>query len=137
MQAVLKATDVRQNWGGFIDGVVRRGPEFVKRNRDCIAALSMDHLKAVLNPYVFHLECAKEADGSVSGSLREIDVVANAPTEADLRLALAAELVEYAEEYIGEYATYARAPNRKQHFPFVLRVLIQPDEASVARLINA
>ena len=136
MQEVLNATEVRQNWGGFIDGVVRSRPEFVRRNRDFFAALSLDHLSAVLSPYLFHLEAAQEADGSFSGSLREIDLVANAPTLEELKSALAGELVEYANEYMQEFDTYSRAPNRKGHLPYVLHVLIQRDTAAVAALID-
>lgn len=137
MQGVMNATEVRVKWGAFIDGVVRSRPEFVKRNRDLIAALSLDHLALILNPYVFHLEYRSEEDGSVSGALSEVDLVANAPTLNELKLALAQELVEYAHEYLEEYDLYSRAPNRKSHFPYILRVLVQKDVGSVASLIHA
>lgn len=137
MQAVLNATDVRKDWGQFIDGVVRNRPQFVKRNRDFFAALSVDQLAAVLEAYRFTLSYSQEQDGSFSGSLGEIDLVANAPTLSELKGSLAHELVEYANEYMNEYTLYANAPNRKQHLPYVLRVLIQTSEADVARLIDA
>lgn len=137
MTAVLNATDVRKNWGGFIDGVVRGRPEFVKRNRDYIAALSIPQLQTILSAYSFSLEYSQEDDGSFSGSLNEIDLVANAPSLPELKRALAHELVEYANEYMENYALYSQAPNRRGHLPYVLRVLIQPGEEAVAALINA
>ncbi|HEY8346392.1 MAG TPA: hypothetical protein VIL07_03855 [Symbiobacteriaceae bacterium] len=135
--SAISATEVRKNWGGFIDSVVRGRPEFVKRNRDFIAVLSIPHLETVLSAYRFHLVYDQEADGSISGSLQEIDVVANAPSVSELKQALAHELLEYAREYMEHYDLYSHAPNRKGHLPYVLRVLIQPDEAAVAALIDA
>jgi antitoxin YefM len=40
MEAILNATEVRANFSGFFDSVVRERPQFVKRNRDIIAAVS-------------------------------------------------------------------------------------------------
>lgn len=137
MQTAHSATGVRQNWGRFIDSVVHTRPAFVQRNRDRIAAMSIPDLKTVLKPYSFHLDYDREEDGSVSGSLREIDLVANAPTLDELKLALAGELMEYADEYLDEYQTYSTTPNRSAHVPYVLRVIVEGHEASVARLIHA
>lgn len=48
METLLNATDVRKNWGHFIDTVVRVRPQFVKRNRDTFVAVASDHLKILL-----------------------------------------------------------------------------------------
>lgn len=137
MTAIMNATDVRKNWGGFIDSVVRGRPELVKRNRDYIAVLSIPHLEIVLSAYHFTLSYDQEEDRSFSGSVNEIDVVANAASLPELKRALAHELVAYANEYMEHYSLYANTPNRKGHLPYVLRVLIQPNEEAVVRLINA
>jgi antitoxin YefM len=63
--------------------------------------------------------------------------VANAEDIDSLKKELANNLVEYAQEYIDEFHLYVNAPNRKEHFPFVIHVLIQPDIDAVIRLINA
>lgn len=135
LQTLLNATEVRKDFGGFIDGVVRHRPEFVKRSRDVFAALSIPHLQMLLEPYILHLEYAQEEDGSYSGALREIDLVANAPTLEELRQALAGELIEYALEYRENTDLYLRAPNRKHHLPYALNVLIQDDLEGVMGLI--
>lgn len=136
VQATLNSTDVRNNWGGFIDEVVRFRPHFVKRNRDHFVAISAVHLATLLAPFRPHFEYTVEADGSFSGALREIDLVATALNLAALRQALAKELIEYANEY-WEDPDYFRAPNRKAHMPYVLHVLIQRDGAAVAGLLDA
>lgn len=79
----------------------------------------------------------REGDGSFSGSLDRIDLVANAPSLAELKRALAHDLVECAHEYMEDYALHAHAPNRREHLLYVLRVLIQPDDEGVAALIDA
>jgi hypothetical protein len=66
MQGVLNATDVRKEWGGFIDTVVRLKPQIVKRNRDLFAAMSLDHLQWILTSFTFTMEYEQE-DGSFSG----------------------------------------------------------------------
>lgn len=59
MHEVINATDVRKDWGSFIDNVVRFKPSVVKRNRDYMAAMSLEHLNLVLTPYRFTLEYEK------------------------------------------------------------------------------
>jgi len=137
MQGVFNATDVRRDWGNFIDNVVRFKPSLVKRNRDYLAAISLEHLDAVLEPYRFTLEYEKEADGSFSGSLKELDIVANAANLDALKAGISIELIEYAQEYMDEFDKYYGAPNRKPHFPYIMRVLIQKNEDAVRGLLDA
>ncbi|MFZ7102418.1 MAG: hypothetical protein ACOWWO_07145 [Peptococcaceae bacterium] len=137
MQEVINATDVRKNWGNFIDHVVRFKPFLVKRNRDYIAAISLEHLETVLTPYKFPLKYEKEADGSFSGFLKELDLVINAASLDALKTEMAKELTAYAQEYMDEFQEYYGSSNRKPHFPFILRVLIQKNEDAVRGLLDA
>jgi hypothetical protein len=137
MEALLNATDVRKDWGHFIDTVVRVGPQFVKRNRDTLVAVGTEHLKVLLASYRFTLEIEQEKDGSFSGSVGVLDVTANAPSVEALKIELATELVEYAREYADEFALYVNAPNRRDHAPYVMNILIQDDPEAVANLIDA
>jgi uncharacterized protein YbcC (UPF0753/DUF2309 family) len=137
MQEVINATDVRRDWGSFIDNVVRFKPSLVKRNRDYLAAISLEHLEVLLSPYRFTLEYEKETDGSFSGSLKELDILANAASLEALKTEIAKELIEYAQEYMDEFDKYYGAPNRKPHFPYIMRVLIQKNEDAVRGLVDA
>lgn len=137
MEEVINATDVRRDWGSFIDNVVRFKLSLVKRNRDYLAAISLEHFEVVLSPYRFTLEYEKEADGSFSGSLKELDILANASSLEALKTEIAKELIEYAQEYMDEFDKYYGAPNRKPHFPYVMRVLIQKNEDAVRGLLDA
>lgn len=137
MSTVLNATDVRKDWGRFIDTVVRKGPQFVKRNRDKFAAVSVEHLRALLDGYRLKMEIYQEEDGTYTGALDVFDVVANAPTIEELKVELAKEAVEYANEYMEEFSLYFHSPNRKRHAPYVLNVLLQDDLEGVVGLLDA
>lgn len=136
MEKISNATDVRKDWGHFIDTVAHVRPQFVKRNRDTIVAVSTEHLKTLLGSYRFKLDLTKEANGSYSGSVDLFDLATNAPTIDQLKLALAHELVDYAQEYVEEFALYFNAPNRRDHAPYVMHVLLQNDIPAVMNLID-
>ena len=91
----------------------------------------------MLARYRFKMEYEREEDGSYSGSILGFDVVANAPSVDKLMVKLAEDLTEYAQEYEADFELYSRTPNRAPHFPFILRILIQPDLDHVVDLIDA
>ena len=47
-----------------------------------------------------------------------------------LKVKLAEELMEYAEEYINEFTLYFNSPNRKNLFPYIYRVLLAGNDIS-------
>ncbi|WP_059106209.1 hypothetical protein [Shouchella shacheensis] len=136
MQKTLTATHVRRNWGQFNDDVVRKGPRFVKRNRDSWAALSSEHLKAAFSQFMFDAHFTREEDGSFTVTLKGFDLVENGDTEEEAIDLIAEELIEYAKEYQDEFTTYFNAPNRREHFPFILNVLAQDSVDEVKDLIR-
>ena len=123
MQDILNATHVRKNWGSFIDNVVRFKPSVIKRNRDLMAAISLEQLDMILDPYRFTLTYEKENNNSLTGHFKELDLVANAPDLNSLLTTMIQELIEYAEEYMKDFEQYYNSLNRKQHFPYVMRVM--------------
>lgn len=136
MVETINATEVRKGFSRFVDQVVHEHPAFVRRNRDLIAAMSLDQLSTVLHPYRFHMDVEAD-DNGLGGTLREIDVVAYAVSIETLKQEFARELVDYATQYMDDFQLYYRAPNRKSHLPYVLHVLLQPDLDGVANLIDA
>lgn len=128
MKTVLKASDVRREWSKFIDEVKWIKPALVKRNRDIIAVLSFDLLEFILKEYKLTVEVKKEKDGSYTGVLNEMDLMVNAGDIETLEFELARELSEYSEEYMNEFALYYGSPNRKNHFPYVYRVILASDD---------
>jgi predicted RNase H-like HicB family nuclease len=138
MQTVLNATDVRANFGGFIDTIVREKPQAIKRNRDIIMAFSKDQMKVLLSVYELTIEYEQDEDGVYAGSIEQIDdLVAEAESLEQLRCELARHLIEYATEYEANYSRYYNTPNRHKHAPYVLRVLLEDDMDSVLRMFHA
>jgi antitoxin YefM len=135
MQGVLNATEVRRDWSSWIDRVVREKPSVVKRTHDYFVGISVEHLSKLLEPYKFELELDYEEDGSVVASLTGFDLVVAAQTENEARKALANELVEYAQDYFAEFDLYYRTPNRQEHFPYLLKVLLMSDTSEIESLI--
>lgn len=138
MQTMLNATDVRANFGGFIDTIVREKPQAIKRNRDVIMAFSKQQLRELLSIYELTFEYEQDEDGRYAGSIEQIeDIVADGETLEELRNELARHLVEYSIDYENNYAQYYNTPNRRKHAPYVLRVLLEDDTDAVARMFHA
>lgn len=138
MQTILNATDVRANFGGFIDTIVREKPQAVKRNRDVIMAVSRQQMKELLSIYELTFEYEQDEDGRYAGSIEQIeDIVADGATLEELRNELARHLVEYAKDYEDNYLQFYNTPNRHKHAPYVLRVLLEDDVDAVARMFHA
>lgn len=64
-----------------------------------------------------------EDDGSVTLSTKDLDLVVNGPDLPRAKAALVRDLMEYAAEYDREVELYGRAPNRKDHLPYVRKAL--------------
>lgn len=136
MQATRNATDVRNNWGQFNDDVVRKGPQFVKRNRDHWAALSKEQLHAAFSSFRFTANVLEEDDGSVTLSIPDLGIVAWGGTQNEGLEELSDFLIDYAEEYVKEFELYSKSPNRRDHFPYIMNVLIQDNIEEVKDLIS-
>lgn len=138
MQTVLNATEVRANFGGFIDTIVREKPQAIKRNRDVIMAFSKQQMKELLSVYELTFEYEQDEDGRYAGSVEQIDdIVADAETLEELKYELSRNLVEYAIDYETNYSRYYNTPNRHKHAPYILRVLLEEDIESVVRMFHA
>jgi hypothetical protein len=86
--------------------------------------------------YTFVFEYETEKDESVSAGLKDFDLFVNAKNKEQAVHDLAVELVEYSKEYLNNIQLYFNATNRRDHFPFVMNVLLQEDLAEVIKLIH-
>ena len=136
MHTTISATDVRKNWSQFNDDIVREGPRFVRRNRDEWAALSSEHLQAAFDHLPISAIIYYEEDGTITMSLKEIDIVENADSIEDVIDLTADSLIDYAQEYMDSFSKYYNSANRKAHLPFILKVIAQPDYETIKSLIR-
>ncbi|MGL4819985.1 MAG: hypothetical protein ACRC5C_08400 [Bacilli bacterium] len=138
MQSVMNASDVRREFGKFIDDTVRIRPQAIKRNRDIIFSLSLEHFREVLSGYELTFEYEQDEDGRFVGVVDQIDdIVADGESLEELKYELARHLIAYAHDYYEDFEKYYRSPNRKRHFQYVIRILLEDDIEKVARLLHA
>lgn len=133
----LSASEVRSNFSEFIDTVVRKNPVAFSRRRDNLIALSQEQLDALLNNCQFNVRFFNEEDRSITASLEEIDLIANSNSREEVLLELAEQLQNYAEDYFHDFQLFYGSPNRRHHFPYVLRVAIQDNIEGIRSLLNA
>jgi hypothetical protein len=76
-----------------------------------------------------------EDDNSVTLPLNELDLVENGITENDAKMKLAEDILEYAEDYYSDFDYWKKAPNRKNHIPYVLKALILQDVNKIGESI--
>lgn len=131
------ATDVRKEWSRVVDSVVHDKPKLIKRTRDRMWLSNLETMKEILDVYTFSADKYIEPDGSVTLELNEIDLVENAPSEAEAREKLGNAILEYALEFYNEYQLYSKAGNRKNHIPYVFKALITDDGKNLGRISYA
>lgn len=133
---ILNATDVRRDWSAVMESVVREKPRFIKRTRDYMVLADVKLFENLLSAYHFTADKFIEEDGSVTLSLRELDLAENAPTEAEARKLLGQSILDYAEDFYNEFSLWSAAPNRKSHIPYVLKALIMDDAGKIGDSIE-
>ena len=132
----MNETEVRKEWSSVVDRVVREKPIFIKRTRDKMWLSNLDTMAEILDAYEFTAEKFVEEDGTVTLSLREIDLVENAESEASARECLAQSIMEYAVDFYADYGYWSSASNRKKHIPYVFKALIMEDVKKLGESIT-
>ena len=129
------ATEVRKEWSLFFDKAVREKPDFIKRTRDNAVLVDLRFMDILLEEYKF--ECKKyiEKDGTITLSADVLDLVENGDTVEKAREKMAASILEYAQEFYGEYDLWSNASNRKNHIPYVFKALLLNDVSKIGDCI--
>lgn len=131
-----QATDVRKEWSAVCDSVIRSKPKFISRTRDKMWFSSLETMSEILEAYHFTAVKYMEADGSVTMSLNEIDLVENGGNEKEARLNLGRAILEYSVDYYNEYELYSRSPNRKKHIPYIFKALIMDNPEKIGDIVQ-
>lgn len=131
----MNATDVRKDWSGVVDKVVREKPQFIKRTRDYLMLSDINFMQSLLSAYHFTAQKAIENDGSVTLVLNEIDLIENGKTENEAKKNLAESILEYSENFYNDFHYWSTAPNRKAQIPYVFKALILGDAEKIGALI--
>jgi len=123
MKKILSSTYVRKNWSDFIDSVVRKKPQFIKRNRDLLSVLSIDHLEMLLDSYKLNISLEREASGLYRGNLKQLDISISGNNVSEVLNGIVEELKLYSQQYMDNFIVNIHSKNTKDHFPYILKLL--------------
>ncbi|MGI6450583.1 MAG: exoribonuclease R [Desulfitobacteriia bacterium] len=138
MLSELQFTEARNQFSTLYDSVFNSfNPAIVKRKQtEQVAMLRVDLLKMVLEDYKLNPEVIQEDDGSITLALDSLDIYANNST-LDLAIKdLIEELKIYAQDYLDRSQLFFHAPNRKPHFPYILRILLCDNDEEIRTLLG-
>lgn len=110
-------------------------PVFVRRSDDDIMILSTKMLRDSLRHLKFTVSLFEEEDGSFTCTLEELDLIENAPSKKDCIASLIKAMKEYAHDFYNEFSLWSSAPNRKDHVPYVLKILSSSDSELMEDMI--
>jgi len=123
----------------FRRAVIERQPIVIERGGvDRAVLMGAEELDRLLIDYEFNPEVFFEED-VVSVWLPELALYGRGESFDAARDDLIDEVRAYIDEYVGDAPLYLRAPNRAEHFPYVMRALVSdalgrlPETLFVAR----
>ncbi len=129
-QRAHRFTEARNNLTAIIDAVQRNKPQIIKKRKnseDDVLIIKSSLLRTALSLSGrdrFKVRTAQEDDGSWTLTLEPFGQVVNAATKQKAIEQLMKDAREYANEFMENRSLYLRSVNRKNHFPFVLQVLL-------------
>ncbi|CAA7600003.1 Antitoxin of toxin-antitoxin, RelE / RelB, TA system [Acididesulfobacillus acetoxydans] len=138
MLSELQFTEARNQFSALYDSVFNSfNPIIVKRKQtEQVALLRVDLLKMVLVYYKLNPEIIKEDDGSTTLALDSLELYANNSTLDLAASDLIEDLKVYAQDYMDRSQLFLQAPNRKSHFPYVLKVLLCDNDEELLALLG-
>lgn len=138
MLAELNITDARKNFSSLYDQVFNAfKPTIIKRKQsEEVLVLRVDLQKMLLSNYSLKPEIISEDDGSVTLALDELELYTNSPTLEDAINELVNDLKYYASDYLQRSQLFLNAPNRRSHFPYILRILLCDSDEELRELLE-
>jgi predicted RNase H-like HicB family nuclease len=134
----IKSSEVREHFSETFDDVIRKSPKMIVRRRDKIMMMNMEHMASLVSEITYNVDISQDDDGSYLASLSEIEDIFEAAETTDAALhSIANALIEYATDYMQiNFTLYFNAPNRKKHFPYVFKVMMQNTVDDVIKLFS-
>lgn len=137
MQSAINSTEVRKNWSSFLDSVIRERPQAIKRNRDFIFALNERQLRQLVKEYTFKVLLDEDQEEQIwIAELEGFDLVSHGKNKEEALQDLLNQLWDYAHEYFRDFETMYAAPNRKNHFPYVLNIILHDSQEQVRNMLE-
>ncbi|KJS47120.1 MAG: exoribonuclease R [Peptococcaceae bacterium BRH_c23] len=138
MLSELQFTEARSQFSTLYDSVFNSfNPAIIKRKQtEQVALLRVDLLKMLLNDYKLNPEIIHEEDSSITLALDSLEMYANNSTTDLAAKDLVEDLKIYAQDYMERSQLFFHAPNRKSHFPYVLKILLCDNDEEIRTLLG-
>ena len=134
----LTITDARKQLSNLFDSAYNAyKPVMVKRKQtEKVLILRKDLQQMILSEFTLKPEVLLEEDGSVTLSLDTLEIYVNAEDKQKAEEELIKELKIYAQDYIQRSQLFLNAPNRRAHFPYVMRILLCEDDKELHQMLE-
>jgi hypothetical protein len=138
----LSFTEARNTLTAVMDAAQAYQPQRIRKRKaseDDVIVISAPLLLQALSAAGttrFHISQHVEKDGSSTFTLAPFDLAVNAPTREQAIASLLNDVRFYAEEYMAHRSLYLRAPNRREHLPLVLLVILASDDGELKEMLG-
>lgn len=134
----INFTNARKTFTDIYDSVWHRHlPVIINRHQnEEVLLLRRELQQEILKAYSLKPEILPEEDGSVTVALNELEIAVNGPNVDEAINELVRELKVYAQDYLDRLQLFLNAPNRKGHFPYILRVLLCDSDQEIKSLLE-
>lgn len=132
-------TNARANLSGVFDKLINNEKAAVaisRKNKEEILLMKRETQKTMLTAYQLKGEVYTEADHSYTVSITPLDIAENGDTLEEALNTVIKELKNYAADYIERLPLFMNAPNRRDHLPFVMRIILADDDTELKGFID-
>jgi PHD/YefM family antitoxin component YafN of YafNO toxin-antitoxin module len=130
-------TEARKELSDVFDPVViKHRPVVINRRKDAVALIEREQLKELLSRYTAAAEELPEKDGSMTIAIDELDIAVNGLNKEAAVKDLIEELRTYATNYLERITLFLESPNRRSHYPFILRILLADNDDELMQLVR-
>lgn len=138
MLSKLNLTEARKEFSTLYDQVFNSfKPTIIKRKKsEQVMILRVDQQKMLLANYSLKPEIITEDDGSITLALDSLELYSNGTSLEDAIQDFVEELKIYASDYLQRSQLFLNSPNRKSHFPYILRVLLSDSDEEIRDLLE-
>lgn len=138
MLAELNLTEARKGFSSLYDKVFNTfKPIIINRKKsERVLVLRVDLQKMLLSHFSLKPKVISEDNNSVTLSLDQLELYVNGNTLEEAIKILIEDLKFYAQDYIQRSQLFLHAPNRRSHFPYVLRVLLCDNDEEIRSLLE-
>ena len=138
MLSELNLTDARKGFSALYDDVYNsfRPTIITRKNSEEVLVMRADLQRMVLSHFSLRPQVYQENDGSVTLALDELDLFVNATNAEQAITELITDMKAYAQDYFDRSQLFLHAPNRRGHFPYVLRIMLCENDQDIRLLLE-